>query len=378
MSVVQNSHKSLTVISDSTTPVTVFTGFLGAGKTSIILNLLKRADPDYKIVLLKNEFGDAKTDSALVRESHVQIAEMTNGCLCCVLVGQMKRALEELKEKYRPDRIIIETSGSAFPAPIAWQIREMEPLGFHLDAILTVIDCLNFCGYEDTSYTARMQAQYTDLILLNKWESATERQLDLVIDHVNELNTDTPKLKADRDLGVDPNIVFGIDTPLFLLSERDRSAHYGGGALESNDQLNHHKQEVDVIDICRSQGDDFTSTAIDTSSFISFLKDLPTDEVYRVKGIICLSEAAPDDSSSTEIDTNATDKRPVVNGILYILNHAFGRFTFTRLTLDIESYKDVIARITVIGNGLRIHLPAIQKGLSASKNELTVHWAICH
>lgn len=61
-------------------------------------------------------------------------------------------------------------SGSAFPAPIAWQIREMEPEGFTLDSIITVVDCVNFRGYEDTSYTAKLQAQYTDVILLNKHE----------------------------------------------------------------------------------------------------------------------------------------------------------------------------------------------------------------
>ncbi|KAJ2455380.1 hypothetical protein EV183_000916, partial [Coemansia sp. RSA 2336] len=205
MAAVANQHRSHTVISSSTIPVTVFTGFLGAGKTTAILNILKRVNPDYNIVLLKNEFGDAETDSALARESHIDITEMTNGCLCCVLVGQMKNALEEMKEKYRPDRILIETSGSAFPAPIAWQIREMEPAGFHLDAILTVIDCMNFCGYEDTSYTARLQAQYTDLILLNKWELVSERQLDIVVDYVNELNTDTPKVKVDKDTAVDPD-----------------------------------------------------------------------------------------------------------------------------------------------------------------------------
>ncbi|KAJ1735229.1 hypothetical protein LPJ61_000643, partial [Coemansia biformis] len=217
MSSIANPHKSRTVIDDATTQVTVLTGFLGAGKTTIILNLLKRVGPDYKIVLLKNEFGDAQTDSALARESHVQVTEMTNGCLCCVLVGQMKRALLEMKEMYRPDRIIVETSGSAFPAPIAWQIREMEDSDFHLDAILTVVDCINFCGYEDTSYTARLQAQYTDLIILNKWEHVSERQLDIVIDHVNDLNTDTPKIRADPDTGIAPEMAFGLDTRLFSL-----------------------------------------------------------------------------------------------------------------------------------------------------------------
>lgn len=94
---------------------------------------------------------------------------MLNGCLCCVLVGQMKNALLEIQETQAPDRILIETSGSAFPAPIAWQIRELGP-PFVLDSIVTVIDCVNFKGYEDTSYTAKLQAKYTDLILMNKVE----------------------------------------------------------------------------------------------------------------------------------------------------------------------------------------------------------------
>ena len=115
--------------------------------------------------------------------------------MCCVLVGQMKNALEEIM-KTQPDRIIIETSGSAFPAPIAWQIREIQ--GFDLtyvffntansrlslDSIITVIDCVNFRGYQDTSYTAKMQAQYTDVLLLNKHDLVNERDLDHVLDHV--------------------------------------------------------------------------------------------------------------------------------------------------------------------------------------------------
>ena len=77
-----------------------------------------------------------------------KVTEMLNGCLCCVLVGQMKNALLEMKSNGDPDRIIIETSGSAFPAPIAWQIRELDPTLFHLDSIITVVDCVNFKGYQ--------------------------------------------------------------------------------------------------------------------------------------------------------------------------------------------------------------------------------------
>ncbi|KAJ1666971.1 hypothetical protein IW140_004772, partial [Coemansia sp. RSA 1813] len=301
MTSVALSHKSHTVIDESTTPVTVFTGFLGAGKTTIILGLLKQFSSKYNIVLLKNEFGDAQTDSALARESHIQVTEMTNGCLCCVLVGQMKRALQEMKVKYNPDRIIIETSGSAFPAPIAWQIREMENDGFHLDSILTVIDCVNFCGYEDTSYTARMQAQYTDIILLNKWEQVSERHLDIVIDHVNELNTDTPKIKVDKDTAIDPDVAFGIDTTLFKLSDIARS---GNGSTSTSagpslEKFEHHSQEVDLIEIRRTWNARDMSFIFSPSEFTSFLKSLPADDIYRVKGIVRLTHFASDEADSS-------------------------------------------------------------------------------
>jgi len=100
-------------------PVTVFTGFLGAGKTTIIINLLKQMPPDYKMVMLKNEFGNIEVDSKLVKDSNIKVTEMLNGCLCCILVGKLGNAINEILEKYSPDHILIETSGSAYPAPIA-------------------------------------------------------------------------------------------------------------------------------------------------------------------------------------------------------------------------------------------------------------------
>ena len=97
------------------------------------------------------------------------VSEILNGCLCCVLVGQMSSALVEIKENFAPDRIIIECSGSAFPATLAFQIRQLaiDTNGaFMLDSIVTVVDAENFAGYEDTSPTARMQASYSDVILI--------------------------------------------------------------------------------------------------------------------------------------------------------------------------------------------------------------------
>lgn len=155
--------------------ITIITGFLGSGKTTLILNLipqLKAANPDYKLALLKNEFGDLAVDSQLASSNAISgVREMLNGCICCNLVGQLSSALKELQAQVTPDRIIIETSGSAFPATLAMEINRLarQTGQYVLDGVVSVIDVENWKGYEDTSVTARLQAKYTDLIVFNKY-----------------------------------------------------------------------------------------------------------------------------------------------------------------------------------------------------------------
>jgi G3E family GTPase len=221
------------------------------------------------------------------------------------LLCTKKNALLEIKEQ-KPDRIIIETSGSAFPAPIAWQIRELSEY-FLLDAIITVIDCINFKGYKDTSYTAKLQAQYTDLILLNKHEQISERELDLVIDSVNELNTDTARIKWTTKLEI--GLFFGLDSKLFELNNEHLD-------------VSHHSNEVDLIVI--------ESMECQMEIFEKLLEILPKDSVYRVKGLIKPNQ---------------------------ILNWAFGRwewteyqsqFTINKLTvmgIDLFQYKQQFIKI---------------------------------
>ncbi|KAI9338041.1 CobW/HypB/UreG, nucleotide-binding domain-containing protein [Pilaira anomala] len=320
-------------------PITVFTGFLGSGKTTQILSLLRQVPKDYKVCLLKNEFGDIAVDSQLAKETNVGVQEMVNGCMCCVLVGQMKLALEELREKFNPDRIIVETSGSAFPAPIAWQIREMEGDGFVLDSIITVVDCENFRGYEDTSYTAKLQAQYTDVILLNKHELVNERELDDVIDHINVLNTDTPKVKCDKD-GVSPDLVFGLDTPLFKVGYNQSKS------LEDNVfDPKHQKNEVDLIQIIQSVNEH----KLNREALETFLKTMPKDDIYRIKGFVRLDD-----------------------GQLYILNHAFGRWTLTLVENEdtLENTKDVQIRVTVMGQDLRMYQEKVKALLNSQEGDI--------
>mmetsp|Transcript_19815 Transcript_19815/g.23773 ORF Transcript_19815/g.23773 Transcript_19815/m.23773 type:complete len:364 (+) Transcript_19815:237-1328(+) len=268
----------------SPVPVTVFTGYLGAGKTTIILGLIRSLPKDYNCVWLKNEFGDVEIDSEVAREGNIAVKEIINGCLCCVLVGQLSTALEQIVAEQNPSRIIIETSGSAYPAPIALEIRKLPFV--KLDGIVTVIDALNFTGYEDKSFTAREQTKYTDLILINKHELVTDPGvLDKTLDDVYELNPDTPKVRTMGDRGsLSPDVVFGLDTQLFCQV----------GELEVSSQvqnIDHHKLEVDLLQA--TPGEDYT---VERAVLEKALKNLP-DEVYRGKGLLPVKDPSGETST---------------------------------------------------------------------------------
>ncbi|TRM64963.1 cobW-domain-containing protein [Schizophyllum amplum] len=303
-------------------PITVFTGFLGAGKTSIILALLSSLPKDYRAVLLKNEYGDVEVDSKLAQQSSLTaVSEILNGCMCCVLVGQMQNALLEIREKYRPDRIFIECSGSAFPATLAFQIRELEREtkgDLKLDAIITVIDAENFVGYEDTSPTAKMQASYSDVILINKWEHVSERQLDTVFDHLHTLNDLTPKIKCKGRAGVDPELIFGLDTQLF--KDAGELSKDGGKALSDTT----HNDEVETVTLASAA----PQTLLSEQTLLSALDALSRETVWRVKGFVDLQD-----------EGHNARKGP------HILNWAFGRYDLTPTPGPL----DMPVKLTVMG-----------------------------
>lgn len=333
-------------------PITIVTGFLGSGKTTLILNLipqLRAANPAYKLALLKNEFGDLAVDSQLAASSAISgVQELLNGCICCNLVGQLGPALAELQTTVSPDRIIIETSGSAFPATLALEVNRLarETGGYILDGVVSVIDVENWQGYEDTSYTARIQARYTDLIVFNKWETAGEDRYEECLDRVGDLEVDIAKVKSNRGF-VDMDIIFGVDGGLArqltendiakTTAEKNGHAHNGDSNGHAHDHHNGdtHQSEVEVlsIELQPTHKDNTTaaSTKISTDKLIKLLSAAPKDEVYRIKAVATLS--SPPRHSDTDVPGPATSPAG-----RYILNWAFGRWTFTPVMASLEEH----------------------------------------
>lgn len=326
-------------------PITIITGFLGSGKTTLILNLLpqlRAANPGYKLALLKNEFGDLAVDSQLAASSAISgVQELLNGCICCNLVGQLSVALAELQATVRPDRIVVETSGSAFPATLALEVNRLarETGNYVLDGVVSVIDVENWKGYEDTSYTARIQAKYTDLIVFNKWEACDERRFDDCLDRVGDLEIDIAWVKSDKGWA-SMDVVFGVDGGLArqLTDEHTGHGHHGG---HDHDHSHDHQSEVEVLSVVLKGSKD---AAVDADKLQALLRSAPKDEVYRIKAILTASSTVRD---SEEDNANPTPPHPKHR---YILNWAFGRWTFTPIgdIQEHESSEESTLRMTLI------------------------------
>ncbi|MCJ1387816.1 hypothetical protein MMC18_000659 [Xylographa bjoerkii] len=325
-------------------PITIVTGFLGSGKTTLILNLIPQLPKDYKLALLKNEFGDLAVDSQLASSSAISgVQELLNGCICCNLVGQLGDALDTLRQDVEPDRIIIETSGSAFPATLAMEVNRLgrESSHYALDGVIVVIDVENWQGYDDTSYTAKLQARYTDLIVFNKWEHVSERRYEDCLDRVGDLELQVANVKSDKGR-VDVAVLLGLDSAMAKKMDLEHALDPVNG--HQHDHGADHQREVEVLSVSLSarKGD---QRGVDPEALATFLFSAPKDEVYRIKAIIAASRSpAASDGSRADLTPETT-----VTLSRYILNWAFGRWTFTPLKpTSAMSGHEPTMRMTVI------------------------------
>ncbi len=262
------------------TPTTVFTGFLGSGKTTIITHLIDQLQKDQQVVYIKNEIGEENVDGALLEGKNIKSKELLNGCICCTLVGPFASAINEILDTMHPDRILIEASGAADPSAIALMIDGHPRLT--RDGIIAIIDVVNFDGYKDLSLAARNQTKFTDLIVFNKIELVDLDTKRAVVDHVRELNATAPILEAPN--GVLPlEVVFGIARPELINQLQAEEAKH----VHNNEHPHHHHLDLDGLDSLAFA----ISQTVNQTALQSVLASLPAT-VFRVKGIV-RSETGP-------------------------------------------------------------------------------------
>mgnify|MGYP002276710293 CR=1 FL=1 len=190
------------------TKIDVVSGFLGAGKTTLIKKLLKEALDGSKTVLIENEFGEIGIDGGFLKESGIEIKEMNSGCICCSLVGDFGTALKEVVEKYHPDRIVIEPSGVGKLSDVIHAVENLhlEADGeVKLNSAVTVVDVLKCKMYlKNFGEFFKNQVEAAGTIILSRTDTkkATPEKIEAAIELIRELNPDATIITTPvEDLG---------------------------------------------------------------------------------------------------------------------------------------------------------------------------------
>ena len=179
----------------------VITGFLGVGKTTMLLNTVKKYFSDKKVAIVVNEFGDIGVDGNILSNVYSEVLEISEGCICCQLSQEFESGVIEIMNKYNPDIIFVETSGASEPFPI---FLSLQNLGIAVEGVICVVDSKNIASYIDNS-TAKYQIGGSNIIVLNKTDLVTGIELETVKQNViaikeeyNIKNNLTGKMIFDR------------------------------------------------------------------------------------------------------------------------------------------------------------------------------------
>ena len=226
-------------------------GFLGAGKTTLLNHILSNQQ-GLKTAVLVNEFGEIGIDNDLIIATGEDMVELSNGCICCSINGELLEAVYRILERPEPvDYLVVETTGLADPLPVAMTFLGSDLRdATRLDSIITLIDAENFSDTIDQGEVARAQVVYGDILLLNKCDLVSEERLTALETHLKEIKTDARILRSSHG---------AVALPLLLsvgLFESDRvvaageaqPAHqhdhsHGHGQSESHDHDHDHQHD---------------------------------------------------------------------------------------------------------------------------------------
>ncbi len=261
--------------SDKRIPVTVITGFLGSGKTTLVNRILGEQH-GRKVAVIVNEFGEVSVDGQLIlKDEQEELVEFNNGCLCCTVRGDLIDTLARLKDRAELDAILIETTGLADPAPVAstFFIADEIKADTKLDSFVTLADAVNLEKNLAQSHEAQEQIAFADIILINKTDLVSSEQIAEIERHIRGFNP-IAKIYYTEHSAIDLDKVFGVGAfDLEAKLEVDP---------EFLDDLEHeHDEEVGSF-VLREE------RPIDINRFMMWLTPLLMErgeDIYRTKGI---------------------------------------------------------------------------------------------
>ncbi len=182
------------------TKVNIISGFLGAGKTTFIKRLIGEVFKGEKLVLIENEFGEIGVDGGFLQDAGIEITEMNSGCICCSLVGDFTKALEETVKTYNPDRIIIEPSGVGKLSDVIAAVNNTNDDSIKVDSCITVADCTKCKMYrKNFGEFYEDQINYSNCILLTRTDKASEERIEQAVEIIRDINKDANIITTHLD-----------------------------------------------------------------------------------------------------------------------------------------------------------------------------------
>ena len=180
------------------TKITIFSGFLGAGKTTLIQKLIQEGYVGEKLVLIENEFGEIGIDGGFLQDAGVEITEMNSGCICCSLVGDFGKALEKVLEQYHPDRILIEPSGVGKLSDVIRAVQNIHAHDVELDGFTTVVDAKKCKMYQKNfGEFFNNQITYASCLILSHTAGLSQEKLDDCVRRLRICNEKAPIVTTD-------------------------------------------------------------------------------------------------------------------------------------------------------------------------------------
>ena len=229
-------------MAENKTKIDIFSGFLGAGKTTLIKKLIQEAFKGEKIVLIENEFGEIGIDGGFMREAGIQVNELNSGCICCSLVGDFREALKKVVETYHPDRILIEPSGVGKLSDVTRAVEGVaETLPVVLNSFVTVADVnkvkmymKNFGEFYDD------QVSHASCIILSRTGNASEEKIAAAVAMLAEKNPTATIVTTDWTALTGAQIVSVMDGKRDLVAELLAEAKASNEAHADEDEHEHH------------------------------------------------------------------------------------------------------------------------------------------
>ena len=232
------------------TKIDIVSGFLGAGKTTLIKKLLAEAFQGEKLVLIENEFGEISIDGGFLKDSGVQISEMSSGCICCSLVGDFNKALKEVHEQFHPDRILIEPSGVGKLSDVIVAVENTvkDVPDMKLNSFVTVADASKVKVYmKNFGEFYNNQIESAGTIILSRTQKLSQEKLEAAVALLREKNPDAAILTTPWDVLDGKTILSAVEKVSLAdeLLEKMRAEHEADAAEHEHEHHHHDHDEHD-------------------------------------------------------------------------------------------------------------------------------------